>query len=315
MKQSRLFEPKISNELPISLREQFLTPPLSILDAKSGYWMGRKRQWEEILGDVKNNVRNSTAKSNTPYINSFTKPDFLGMKSPTTGNISTFDPFLCEILIKWFTRPGMLIYDPFAGGIVRGGVAGLLDRDYIGVDICKEQVEHNIQEWILVQERFSKNKNSVQWIWGDSAEIELDQKADALLTCPPYYNLERYTNDIRDLSNLSTYSEFIQKLLLIIEKCYNNIKEDSFAMIVVEEIRDGDGILYGFVPDVIKKFQEVGFRYYNELILENRVVSTAIRSKKYFVRTRKVGRHHQNVLIFYKGNLDNIEEKFGGINI
>lgn len=43
---------------------------------------------------------------------------------------SIFDPVLCELAYRWFCPPGGSILDPFAGGSVRGIVAGILGREY-----------------------------------------------------------------------------------------------------------------------------------------------------------------------------------------
>lgn len=309
-----LFEVKNNQPIKQTLREKYIVPPFSILDAKNGEWMHRKQEWEKILQDRTNNVRNTVAKGNTPYCNAYTTDDYYGLKS--VGSISTFDPFLCEILIKWFSNENMNILDPFAGGVVRGAVSTILHRHYDGIDISKEQLAHNNEQWNHIADKYNIDSYPVYHL-GD-AEIVLQNMQlnyfDMLLTCPPYYNLERYTNEIEDLSNKETYEEFLDKYALIIYKCYNRLKENSFAVIVVEEIRDKNGIMYGFVPDTIRIFQEMGFKYYNEMILENRVVSLKVRCPKYFDQSRKVGRHHQNVLVFYKGDTDAIQEKFGAFN-
>lgn len=309
-----LFDIPKTKELPKTLREKFIVPPFSILDAKSGYWMKRKQAWETILKDREFNVRDIGVKNNTPYINQFDTEDFRGMKSPTAGNVSTFDPFLCEILIRWFSLAEMKILDPFAGGCVRGLISNFLQRKYYGIDISKKQCDHNYVQLNRIKDAYSLDTiNSPTWICGDSELVlqDIDVQFDMLLMCPPYYNLEQYTKEPQDLSNQKTYSDFINKFARIIEKCYSVLRENSFAVAVVEEIRDEHGIMYGFVPDVIKTFTNCGFQYYNEIILENRVVSLGIRCPKYFDRSRKVGRHHQNILVFYKGNTDDIYEKFG----
>ena len=69
---------------------------------------------------------------------------------------------------------------------------------------------------------------------------------------------------------------------------------------------------HGFVPDTVRILRdECGLKYYNEIILENAIGSLPIRAPKYFVQSRKIGRHHQNILVFYKGDISNITEKFG----
>ena len=303
-------------KLPVkSLRERYLVPPFSILDSQVGEWLKKRNEWEHILKNRAENVRNITAKSNTPYINKFDyDPGYKGLER--NGNISTFDPFLCEILVRWFSRQGDLIFDPFAGGHVRGAVSAILGRDYLGVDLNPTQVEANIENWEKITEIYADELfGTPVWKSGDSySYTHFDcppEEYDMFFTCPPYYNLEIYSDDGRDLSNQKTYKEFLERYRSIISASYNLLKEDTFAVIVVEEIRDNKGIMYGFVPDTIRAFQDAGFLYYNEMILENRIMSLGVRCPKYFEQSRKVGRHHQNVLVFFKGNPKNIEEKFG----
>lgn len=301
-------ETKLPSKL---LRDKYEVPPFSIIDGKSGYWMSRKQLWESVLKDRTNNVRNIVAKGNTPYCNAYAdETAYPGLKSQ--GSISTFDPFLAEILVKWFSKPRMTVLDPFAGGVVRGAVSSILGRDYIGFDISTEQVQHNKEQFNALKALYALKSNTV-WYCDDAENINnYDVQGDLLLTCPPYYNLEIYTDNPEDLSRQKTYAEFINKFYKIIERCYNKLKEDAFAVIVVEEIRNENGIMYGFVPDTIRAFVNAGFQYYNEMIFENRVVSLGVRCPKYFDQSRKVGRHHQNVLVFYKGDTKNIEAKFGG---
>ena len=300
-----------------SLRDKYIIPPFSILDSQVGEWLKKRNEWENIIKNRSDNVRNITAKSNTPYINKFDyDPGYKGLER--NGNISTFDPFLCEILVKWFSNEGMTIFDPFAGGHVRGAVSAILNRDYVGIDLNPIQVEANKENWSKICEIYDDTEfGKPIWLNDDSFEYtsRLEQmrnvKYDMLLTCPPYYNLEVYSDDPRDLSNCKDYLKFLAKYRDIIYSSYRILNDDSFAVIVVEEIRDSNGIFYGFVPDTIQAFQYAGFKYYNEMILENRIMSLGVRCPKYFEQSRKVGRHHQNVLVFFKGNPKNIENKFG----
>lgn len=286
------------------LKDRFDTNPFSILRADTGDWISQKRAWENILKDREDNIRDIIAKSNTPYINNFEKVDFKGAKSPNAGMISTFDPFLCEIMIKWFSKTGDTILDPFAGGVVRGAVSCILGRQYIGYDISPKQVEHNQIRWSKIKASYTGGiDNDPLYKVGDSEyllDTVGDETFDMMLACPPYYNLEQYTDNEQDLSNLKTYDEFIIKYSNILNKCYNKIKCGGFCVLVVEEIRDKKGVMYGFVADTIKSCQKAGFDYYNEMILMNPIASLGIRSTKYFVDSRKVGRHHQNVLVFKK---------------
>lgn len=308
-----LFNPTGKLYVPTTvLRDKYLVPPFSILDTSVNAWLQRRNVWEQMIKNRSDNVRNvSIVKHNTPYLNAMDYDEgYKGLER--NGNTSTFDPFLCEILVKWFSRKGDCIYDPFAGGHVRGVVSAMLGRDYIGCDINPTQVQANNEAWADVCSRFeTADFGLISWKCQSSADYKAVVGFDMLLTCPPYYNLEVYTNDPKDISTCKTYEEFLDEYRHIIQVSYNNLADDTFAVIVVEEIRDKNGIMYGFVPDTIRAFTDAGFKYYNEMILENRIMSLGVRCPKYFEQSRKVGRHHQNVLVFFKGNPKNIEEKFG----
>ena len=310
---TRLFNPTGKLSIPTTLlRDKYLVPPFSILDTSVNSWLQRRNEWENMIRNRSENVRNvAIVKHNTPYLNALDYDEgYKGLER--NGNTSTFDPFLCEILVKWFSRKGDCIYDPFAGGHVRGAVSAVLGRDYIGCDVNPIQVQANNEAWENICERYeSKDFGCIDWVCKSSADYDAKLGMDMLLTCPPYYNLEVYTNDPKDISTCKTYEQFIGEYRKIINQAYFNLADDTFAVIVVEEIRDKNGIMYGFVPDTIRAFVDAGFKYYNELILENRIMSLGVRCPKYFEQSRKIGRHHQNVLVFFKGNPKNIEQKFG----
>ncbi|HEM1846749.1 TPA: chromosome partitioning protein ParB, partial [Listeria monocytogenes] len=56
-------------------------------------------------------------------------------------------------------------------------------------------------------------------------------------------------------------------------------------------------------------FEKNGIYFYNDLILLNSLGSGALRARRN-MRNRKLVRIHQNVLVFYKGNPDEIQEHF-----
>src|SRR5688572_26019357 len=62
----------------------------------------------------------------------------------TTGSgTSIFDPVLCELIYRWFCPPRGVVFDPFAGGSVRGIVASKLGRAYVGIDLAEGQLAAN----------------------------------------------------------------------------------------------------------------------------------------------------------------------------
>lgn len=235
-------------------------------------------------------------------------PEKFGRKKQSGTSI--FDPVLCELAYRWFCPPGGHILDPFAGGSVRGIVATYLNYKYTGVDLSAAQIEANRE-----QGREICPDNQPTWHIGDSLQIKniAPGEYDGILSCPPYYNLEVYGNDPKDLSNM-TVQGFFEAYRKIIKDCVSMLKENRFACWVIGEVRDKEtGFYHGLVPETIYAFEDAGAAYYNEIILFTSVGTLPIRVQKHFNSGRKIGKTHQNVLIFYKGDTKKIKEIFGEV--
>ena len=153
------------------------------------------------------------------------------------------------------------------------------------------------------------------WIVGDSRTAIPTEEYDLIFSCPPYYDLEQYSDDDADLSNASDYDSFILGYRQIVQTSVDRLRPDSFACFVVGDIRDNHGIYRNFVGDTVDAFQDAGASLYNEAILVTAVGSLPIRVGRQFEAGRKLGKTHQNVLIFYKGNPDRIRERLGEVDV
>jgi hypothetical protein len=122
-----------------------------------------------------------------------------------------------------------------------------------------------------------------------------------IYSCPPYADLEVYSDDPADLSTLG-YNEFKQAYFDIINESCKLLKDNRFACFVVGEVRDKAGNYYNFVGDTIEAFRQAGLHYYNEAILVTAVGSLPVRAGRQFAASRKLGKTHQNVLVFVKGD-------------
>lgn len=225
---------------------------------------------------------------------------------------SIFDPVLCELAYSWFSPKGATVLDPFAGGSVRGIVASRLGRQYIGVELRAEQVEANR----IQGDELCADIPPV-WHTGDSRNIDRICKgveADFLFSCPPYADLEVYSDDPADLSTLK-YDEFRPAYFEIIAKACGLLKDDRFACFVVGDVRDKKGNYYNFVGDTVEAFRAAGLHYYNEAVLVTSVGSLPIRVGRQFASGRKLGKTHQNVLIFVKGSGKKATEACGKVEV
>ena len=219
-----------------------------------------------------------------------------------------FDPVLCELMYNWFCPDQGEIFDPFAGGSVSGIVAEALGYKFTGIELRPEQVEAN--------ERQAKLTGThPTWINGDSVKLgsllPQGKQYDMLYSCPPYYDLVVYSNRPEDGSTLPTYELFMEWYGDIFRKCVKRLKDNRFVVIVVGDFRDDRGCYRNFVyGDNVKCFTDLGLHYYNEIILMTSVGSLPIRVGRQFGKHRKIGRTHQNVMVFYKGNPREIYKHF-----
>lgn len=226
-------------------------------------------------------------------------PNYDGADQTITGT-SIFDPVLCELAYRWFCPPGGVIVDPFAGGSVRGIVASVLGRVYTGIDLRAEQIAANEAQAATI----CANDTPPRWAVGDSRDIGAllaGTEADFIFSCPPYADLEVYSDDPADLSTLD-YADFRIAYAEIIAATCALLKPDRFACFVVGDVRDRKGLYYNFPGHTIKAFEAAGLRLYNEAILVTAVGSLPVRAGKQFAASRKLGKTHQNVLVFVKGD-------------
>lgn len=214
---------------------------------------------------------------------------------------SIFDPVVCELAYKWWCPLEGQVLDPFAGGSVRGIVAALLGRRYWGCDLRLEQIEANEEQRAIVN-KYGGNGENIEWVCGDSLDtVENAPEADFLFSCPPYGNLEIYSEDPRDISNMS-FKDFIKAYREIIRKSCQRLKPNRFACFVVGDFRNKDGHYCNFVPGTIKAFRDAGLEFYNDIVLVNVVGTASVRGTRQFRAGRKVVKLHQNVLVFVKGD-------------
>ena len=278
-----------------TLADRFVVPPFSVLDAKQGYWQERKKKW--LAMGIKSELGRAGLKNtnSSPHADRIT-----GYKSTQGGSI--FDPVLAEIACRWFSNEGARVLDPFAGGSVRGVVAACLNRIYTGIELRTEQVEANREQWADMATRTDVTAEPV-WIEGDSGQVVpgLTGAFDLILSCPPYFDLEVYSKDPADISNMG-WDEFMAAYRQIIAASVDKLADNRFIFWVVGEVRGKDGLCIGFVPETIRAFADAGAGLYNEAILATPLGTLPVRAGRIFSSARKMLRAHQTVLVFVKGD-------------
>ncbi len=271
------------------LAEKFLVPPFSVLDAKQGVWQDRKRIWLELLGDLAETRVGTLAKGEHNVMMMY------------GSGVSSFDPVLAELAYLWFSPEKGKVLDPFAGSLARGGVSGVLSHPYTGIEIRKDQIDANVRRLA----ELDVEPGTVNYLHGNALDLNklvpAEEKFDLIFTCPPYYDLEIYSEGDGDLSAKKSYEAFMAEYESIFQQAVSHLNDNRFVVLVLGDIRDERGFYRGFVRDNIAIFERMGFKLYNE-ILYLQALATAPHRAERNMKKRKAVKVHQNILTLYKGD-------------
>lgn len=335
-KKSQIYEP---------LNKDFFLFPQSILDTRRGDCIARRVQWKNIGLTSGNGRKEELTFSPTAippkYLslaNKYAKEQGISTTDAAreliskgiikTVTTSIFDPVVAETCYRWFNIKNGTILDPFAGGSVRGIVASALQMPYFGNDLREEQIEANRQnlQSICTNENTSTllmPEYYPQWTTGDSVNIKEivegatpkfpENGADMIFSCPPYADLEVYSDDERDLSNMD-YDKFLSTYTQIIKNSCELLKNNRFAVFVVGDVRDKKGYYRDFASDTIRAFKSCGLHYYGQLIVVKSLGSASIRARAQF-STRKMPKTHQNIIVSFKGEKPPKKEDFEAVSV
>lgn len=274
-------------EAPAFLSDRFGVPPFSILDTRQGYWQERKRKWCEAIGD------NGESREETLFKACSSESS---QKMAEIGTVSILDAVLAEVMVRWFCPKGGATFDTFAGDTIFGAVSAMLGRPFVGIELREEQAKLN-------NDRTGGRGWPARYICDDGQNVLHhlpEESRDFFFSCPPYFDLEVYSDDPRDASNQGDYEGFRQ----ILDKAFSGacrvLKNNRFACVVMSNVRDKKGFYQDICGDIRAIMARNGLALYNEIILVNSVGSASMRAGNY-MRSRKVARTHQNVMVFYKG--------------
>ncbi|AKF14263.1 ParB-like partition protein [Mycobacterium phage Vincenzo] len=288
----------------IPLADRYGVPPFSVLDRRGGVWQERKREWLSAgLGLDNHDGREETL---LLKIDPQGSDIFSTAVQASGGSTSVFDPVLCEVAYRWHTPEidtPVSVLDPFAGGPVRGLLAGAMGLHYTGIDVRAEQIAANH----AALGRRPEYADRVTWLHGDATRmgevLADDQAFDLVFSCPPYGDLECYNDDNdRDISAWD-YEDFLVGHAQAITDAAARLRDDRFAVWVTSDIRDKSGYYRGLVSATNDAFAAAGLRLLNEAVIVDPVGSTRLRTARPFEAGRKIARMHQYMLIYVKGDV------------
>jgi DNA modification methylase len=213
-----------------------------------------------------------------------------------TATHSVFPAPLVEwVLLRYGGEPGGCILDAFAGGPPRGLVAAIMGFKYLGVEIRQEQIDEN-------NEVLKKLKlKGAEYLLDDGRYFDVGENTfDCSLTCPPYWDLEEYSDQENDLSNCPTYWQFNAGMFASAVANFKALKPNAFMCIIVGPFRDKKtGELIDFRSHTVENFTEAGFLFWQEIIISKNFASAAVRASNAW-RGMKLVPAHEYLLIFRK---------------
>ena len=181
-------------------------------------------------------------------------------------------------LVRFFTKRGEVVLDPFVGIGSTLKACALEGRKGIGIELNPHFVELTLERIRTeVRDMFSTAEDQIV-LEGDARDLLpdiADESVDFIVTSPPYWAIlkkedhkvrqERianglstdYGNDPRDLGQISNYDDFLGELETIFSECSRILKRGKFMTIVVSDFRDKSRYVM-FHSDLAQSLETIG---------------------------------------------------------
>ena len=226
-------------------------------------------------------------------------------------------------LIRFFTKKGDTVFDPFLGVGSTLKAAATEGRKGIGIELVEKFYELSLERL----EAELEDSTNQKVIHGDSLKVIKklpEDSIDFLVTSPPYWtilnkkpdhktkvrvenNLDvNYSELKEDLANIEKYDDFIKTLSKFFIDCGRLLKPKKYMCIVVSDFRHKDQF-YLFHSDLAKAIEESGqFTIKGMTVLYQR-------HKKIFPYgypySYVPNMHHQYIIILQSQKVENAKKK------
>lgn len=205
-------------------------------------------------------------------------------KQSSRDSFSCFPENVNELCYDFYLKNSKNIFDPFAGWGERSKKAKEKNKNYFGYDISPLAIEY-------AEKNFNVKNNL-----GNSLTDEIPLH-DGLITCPPYWNLEKYEGE--GLQKNKTWNDFLTSYKKIYSRCLEKSTDQATYCIMVGDWRS-KGIYYNLSFETEKIMLELGMKTFDKLIV-SRANNTKI--KILLPQAKKLGysvKVHEYLFIFKK---------------
>jgi len=223
-------------------------------------------------------------------------------------------------LINLFTKPEMIVLDPFCGVASTLKAAGLSGRNAIGIEISTKWTKLGKERLAKEIPDYKRDKVNLK-IYRDDCLKRLtkmkENSIDFIVTSPPYWGIlnknpdykiqsqrvdkglsTKYSNSENDLGNVKDYDIFLSKINDMSSECYRILKKGKYFALIVGDFYHKSKF-YPFHIDTINLFQNQGFTLRGVTILaQNNKMLFPYGYPYAFVQNI----HHQYIEIFQKND-------------
>jgi len=206
-------------------------------------------------------------------------------KQSSRSSYSPFSPQIAEWCMEYFLRDATTLFDPFAGWGERHVAAKNANKVYLGYDISQNAIE------------FAKSHYKVNNILANSLTEEIPYH-DGLITCPPYWNLEKYADE-EGLDRLKDWKDFLERYEQVWKRVSEKALPGSKYCIMVGDWRKKN-IFYDFTYQTEKIMEKCGLKPFDKVVLSQKKISPI---KIQMPQAKRLGytvKVHQYLLVYKK---------------
>lgn len=219
-----------------------------------------------------------------------------------------FVPQIPNQLLQRYSKRGDWILDPFVGSGTTLIECRRLGRNGIGIELNGEVV-------YKARERIERENNmqniTTKVVMGDNTELDYHQLLSALginsvqfvIMHPPYFDILKFSDNPKDLSNSNTVYDFLSRLEVAVKKSRDVLDNNRYLAVVIgDKYEDGHLVPLGFYT--MQMIMKSGFSL-KSIIVKNFDETKGKRSQKELWRYRAlIGEYyifkHEYIFLFIK---------------
>lgn len=177
------------------------------------------------------------------------------------GYWGNFIPQIPNQLLRRYTKQGEWVLDAFLGSGTTLIECKRLGRNGIGVELLPEVVELSNKNISAEENKFNVRTEVIN---ADSTELNFKQELEKrniksvqlLLMHPPYWDIIKFSNNKKDLSNSKSLEDFLSLFGKVVDNTYEILdNERYFAVVIGDKYSQGEWIPLGFytMNEVLKR--------------------------------------------------------------